>query len=449
MKKCCKNYLLLLLTGCLLSLGQNVQAEGMLILPDSINLAMKNNPSMQIAGANIEKADWSLKEAKAYNGVKLGYNLLYGRTDQSPSWYNNTTAAYPNLNFPYPAWSDTYTFYSHQVKLELPLYTGKKLESAADLAAHAKTATDLEFISTKQQLALDVTDSYYTVLEANNLSSVAQQAVDDFSAHLTNVQNHYEAGTVAPSDVLQTEVRLANARNNLIKSQNAAKMARYKLNKVIGINLTDDTNLDDSVSFEPYTGTLEDSLASAFANRSEVKQAKLKVSMAKDKIIIAKSESKPTVGAVAMENINDTVPSSSKRNTDWTVGVNVSFNVFDNGVAKTKTKEALADLTIATQQERQIEDAVTLEVSNAYLSVQEAFERIKNNKVAVNQSKRDYGMAQERYDAGIGTNLDVMDAEVAMTQAKNNYIQAIYDYNMSRAQLSKAMGILLSKNGSY
>ena len=296
--------------------------------------------------------------------------------------------------------------------------------------------------STKQQLAIEVTTSYYNVLQALNLRSVAQQAVDDFSDHLTNVQHQYDVGNVALSDVLHTEVRLANARNDLIKAQNAVKMAHYKLNKVIGLNLTDDTELDDSVSHDPYTATMEDCLAKAFKNRAEIQQAKLKIAMAKDKIKIARSDYLPTVSAVAVENISDTSPSTSKHNTDWTVGVNVSFNVFDNQITKSKTEEANAELTIATQQERQLEDAVTLEVSNAYLSVIEAAERIKNNQVAINQSQRDYVMSQERYDAGIGTNLDVTDAEVAMTKAKTNYVLAIYDYSNSRAQLNKAMGIL-------
>jgi outer membrane protein TolC len=429
------------LSACLLAAAHSAEAAPLLTLPDSISLAVKNNPSMQIAEANIEKAGWSLKEVKGYNGVKMGYNLQYGRTNQPPSWYNNTNTPYP-LPIQYPAWTDSYTFYNHQLKLELPLYTGKKLETTADMVKRGKAAMDLGLTSTKQQLALEVTDTYYTVLEAHNLSGVAQQAVDDLSAHLTNVQYHYEAGNVPFSDVLQTQVRLANARNNLIRAQNAVTMSRYKLNKVIGLELTDATELDDTASYEPYTETLKDSLASAYKNRPEIQQASLKVAMAKDKAKIAHSDLLPTVGAAAIENISDSVPANSKHNNNWTVGLNVSFNVFDNGVTKAKTKEALSEITIALQEERQLKDAITLEVSNAYLSVQEASARIQNNKVAVNQSARDYEMARERYDAGLGTNLDVMDAEVAMTQAKTNYIQAMYDYNKSRAQLKKALGML-------
>ncbi|SMC32622.1 TolC family protein [Sporomusa malonica] len=437
-RKVCISFLL---SACLLT-GQSAQAAAQLTLPESISLAMKNNPVMKIAEANIEKSRWNLKEAKAYDGVTLTYNLLYGRTNQAPSWYNNTSAPYPLPGVDYPAWDNTSTFYHHKLTLQLPLYTGNKLESIADMAKRGKTATDLERTNTKQSLTLDVTNTYYNVLQALNMTNVAQQAVDDFSVHLTNVKHQYDVGNVALSDVLQTEVRLANARNNLIKAQSAAKMARYKLNTVIGIKLTDDTKLDENVNRDPYKAILEDSLAEAFKNRPEMQKANLKIEMAKDKIKIARSDFRPTVSAVAVENIQDTSPSTSKGKDDWTVGINVSFNIFDNHITKTKTEAAKAELDIATEQKRQLEDWITLEVSNAYLNVKEAAERTENNQVAVGQSTRDYVMAQERYFAGIGTNLDVMDAEVAMTQAKTNYVIALYDYVNSRAQLSKAMGLL-------
>jgi outer membrane protein TolC len=275
-----------------------------------------------------------------------------------------------------------------------------------------------------------------------NLDNVAQQAVDDLTAHLANVQNHYDAGTVALSDVLHTEVRLANAKNNLIKAQNAAKLTRFKLNKVIGLSLQNDAELDDHFTYEPYTVSLDESIAAGLKNRPEMSQIKLKIDMANDKIKIAHADKLPTIGAAAVENIADTNPSTSKGRDNWAVALNVSFNVFDNGLAKAKAEEARQELTIAKEQARQLEDGITLEISQAYLNVQEAAERIKNNQVAVNKSKKDYEMAQERYDAGIGTNLDVMDAEVAMTQAKTNHVQALYDYNNSRAQLDKAMGII-------
>lgn len=117
MKQCSRACISFLLSACLLVVGQSAQAESRLTLPECISLAMKNNPAMQIVEANIEKSLWSLKEAQAYNGVTINYNLLYERTNQAPSWYNNTTAQYPISVNPqtgglidYPAWSNKNTY---------------------------------------------------------------------------------------------------------------------------------------------------------------------------------------------------------------------------------------------------------------------------------------------------------------------------------------------------
>jgi len=451
--KYCRQYstcLLVALIAILLA-GQHAQAAPepeKLTLADSIALALANNPAMKIAQSGSEKALWKVNQARAYSGVTLRYSFTRGRTDQPPSWYNNTTINYPLSYNPqtqsfieYPAWSEAYDFYSHQLQLQLPLYTGGKIENSISLARHGEAAASLGAAQARQQLIMEVTTSYFNVLQTRNLADVARQAVEDLEAHLKNVQNHYDAGTVSLSDVLQTQVRLANARNNLIKAQNIYKLSRYKLNKIIGLSLHNDAVLSDDLSFQPYQRTIDESIAIALKNRPEVAQARLKVDMAHDGLKIAKSGNLPTVALVATESWQDTLPSTSKNSNAWLVGLNVQFNVFDNGITKAEIKQSEHEIAEAKEQLRQAEDKITLEVCQAYLNVQEAAERIANNKVAVNQSETDYQLAQERYENGVGTNLDVMDAELAMTQARINYVQALYDYYISRAQLDRAMGI--------
>lgn len=437
----------ILLTG--MPLGQAQSEPSTLTLSGSIALALSNNPSMKIAQSSQEKAIWSMKQAKAYNGFSLDYTYTLARTNQAPSWYNNTTSKYPYSYNPaasniwdFPAWSNIYNAYNHQLKLQLPLYTGGKIENTISLAKHGSAAITLETATARQQLTLEVTTSYFNVLQARNLTAVAQQGVDDLEAHLKNVQNHYDAGTVSLSDVLQTQVRLSNARNNLIKAQNSTKLARYKLNTIIGLSLHNDATLADDFNTKPYTQTIDNSIAIALRNRPEMNQANLKIAMAKDKVKIATSGTLPTAALVGTESWADTSPTSSKDRNGWLVGASVQFNVFDNGLTQSEIKQSEHEVIEAQEQAHQLADKISLEVCQAYLNVQEANERITNNQVAVHQSQTDYQLAQERYEAGISINLDVMDAELAMIQAQTNYIQALYDSNNSMALLDKAMGIV-------
>jgi len=442
----------LLLSAVMLLVGmplvQAAPEPTTLTLADSMALAVENSPAMKIAESNQEKATWSVKEAKAHNGVSLGYNYSLARTDQPASWYNNTTNPYPysfnpktNTIIDFPAWPTISTAYNHQLKLQLPLYTGGKIENTISLAKHGSDAVALGTSTAKQQLTLEVTTSYYNVLQARNLTEVAQEAVDDLDAHLKNAQSRFDAGTVSLSDVLQTQVRLSNARNNLIKAQNSTKLARYKLNTVLGLSLQNKAVLADKFSNQPSLLTVDDSIAVALKNRPEMTQANLKIAMAKDKVKIANSGNLPTVALVGTETWADTNPSTSKDRNSWLIGVNVQLNVFDNGLTKSQVKQADHEVTETREQVNQLTDKISLEVCQAYLSVQEATERITNNQVAVEQSQHDYQLAQQRYEAGISTNLDVMDAELAMIQAKTNYIQALYDANNSMALLDKAMGV--------
>ena len=107
----------------------------------------------------------------------------------------------------------------------------------------------------------------------------------------------------------------------------------------------------------------------------------------------------------------------------------------------TKVREAKANVVKAQESYRQISDQVRLAVRTSYLSMREAEKRIKTTEVAVAQAEEDYRIAQLRYRAGVGTNTDVMDASVALTTAKNNYLQALYDYNTSTALLEQSMGV--------
>ncbi len=420
-----------------------------LTLADSIALALANNPAVKLAQAEQDKALWQVNQARTRYGPTLSYNFARARTDEPPSWYNNTTTDYPVSFYPlstrrieYPAWTKTYDVYRHQLQLIYPLYTGGRIDGSVQLAKHGQAAVDHAATAVRQQLAVDVTAAYFGVLQTRNLADVAAQGVDDLAAHLRNVQNHYDAGTVALSDVLQTEVRLANARNNLIKARNAHQLARYKFNKIVGLPLQNTADLTDDLDHQPYRQSVDECIAVALANRPEMAQARLRVAMAEDKRKIAHAGQLPTVALVATETRQDTMPSSSKNSTAWMVGVTLQLNIFDNGLVKTEIKQAESEIAAAREQLRQVEDKITLEVCQAYLNVQEALGRIDNNRVAVKQSEVDYELAQEKYENGIGTNLDVMDAELAKTQAKINYIQALYDYRISRAQLDKAMGVI-------
>jgi len=400
-------------------------APAELSLDDSIALALKNNPTIKIAEAGKEKSLWGIEQAKAGKGFTLGYTHSDIRTDKS-----STTLAVVPL----------YNLFSNQLTLSLPIYTGGKLEGLIDQAKLNFKVSNLNVDATKQQLKLSATTGYFTVLQTRNLLEVSKQSVDDFGGHLKNVQLQLDAGTVALSDVLQTQVQLANAQDGLIKAQNNYDLAEANLNNIIGLPLDGEIKLKENLKYQQYSLNLNDCVQYALVNRPEMVQAQASVAIARDQVKIAHSGALPTLGFNATNGWEaNNFPGA--QNSNWTVSMTTSLNVFDSGLVKSQVKQAEYGVTTAQEQARQTRDTISLQVRQAFLSMNEAEKRIDTSQVAVNQAQEDFRMSQVRYEAGVGTNLDVIDAELALTQAKTNYIQALYDYNTSKALLDQAMGV--------
>ena len=214
-----------------------------LSLDDSIALALKNNPTIKIAEAGKEKSRWGIDQAQAGAGFVLNYAHSDKRYDTPPSPTGFPTYTYTNL-------------FNNQLSLGLPIYTGGKLEGLIDQAKLTYQVSDLNVDATRQQLRLSATTSYFNVLATRNLLEVAKQSVTDFEAHLKNVQAQYDVGTVARSDVLQTQVQLANAQDNLIKADNNYNLAVANLNNVIGLPLSGEIKLKEDLKYQQYPLTL-------------------------------------------------------------------------------------------------------------------------------------------------------------------------------------------------
>jgi len=164
------------------------------------------------------------------------------------------------------------------------------------------------------------------------------------------------------------------------------------------------------------------------------------VKIAEDQVKIAESDKHPMVALTGSHSWFDMNFAGTKYK-NWSVTLAAQFNVFDSGSTNSQIKQAKSGIAIAEKQQQQVKDAVVLEVSKAYLSMVEAEKRIETSKAAIEEAEVNFKLSQVRYNEGIDTNLNVMDAELALAQAQTNFAQALYNYNISRVQLDKAIGL--------
>ena len=396
-------------------------------LDKAIEMALKTNPTVKISEAESSVAKAQKDEAKASRWLSIDYTHKTARGgyyDPDPS-----SSQYAPRN------SHTNGFTA-----SIPLYTGGKLSGTIEQAVQNYKSSEYGVDESYQAVKLSATNGYYGVLQAIDTVKLSKDSVERLSAHLQNVQAQYDVGVVAKVDVLRSQVELADAEQTLIKAQNAYDLAVADLNNIIGLPHGTDLKVTESLQYNKYDNPMENCINFALANRPELFQAEAGIEAAKAAVKVAKSGYMPQVAASASNDWSSTSwPGDDNQN--WGVGVSVSMNVFDSGVTAAKVNASEASLYKAEETYRQTKDSVQLDVRNNYLSLREAEKRIATSKVAVDSAEEDYRISQLRYQAGVGTNIDVMDAQVALTQAKNNYVQALYDYNTSSAALAKSMGV--------
>jgi outer membrane protein TolC len=400
-----------------------------LTLDEAVRMALANNPSGKIAVYEFEAAKGALTSARSYRWGTISVNHKDSWTWNGES-YNKKYGYDPNYVV------DSFT---NSATLNWTLWSGNKVESQVSQAKLALDSSQWGIAKARQQLKYDATDAYFKFMAARDNVKLSQESVERLERYLQDVKLQFDVGVVAKVDVLRSEVELAKAKQTLIEAQNTYDVTMASLNNIIGYPLTTVLDVKGDLGYSRYEKELAFCIDTALRQRPEISQVTDAAKIAQEAITIAKAGYLPTVSAVYQAGWGDsTFPGGNNYN--WTAYLLTSWNVFDSGLTAGKVKQAVEGYKKAQEQLKQTVDSVQLDVRQTYLSLKSAEQSIATSSSAVGLAEEDYKIKVIRYQAGVGTNLDVLDAQVALTTAKNNYLQAMYNYNNYRAKLDKAMG---------
>lgn len=399
-------------------------------LDDAMLRAFQTNPTVSIAQYELDSARASYNAARQSRGISITANHTTQRKGNDDAHQDTTGLWTKGIG----------NTHANGLTASLPIFTGGKLKGTIKQAKANYQYNQVGVQRTYNEMRSTVTNGYFNMLQADNMQKLSAESVTRLEDHLKNVQAQYDVGVVAKVDVLRSQVELANAKQTLIQAENAYQVAEANMNKIVGLPMDTNLKLDNLLVYNAYDKNMDDCLAYAAEHRPELMQAKYGVDAAKGALIVARSGHMPQVAASATQQWYDSNWPGDE-NGNWGVGVNVSLNVFDTGVTLSKIHGADADLKKAEETYRDTVNAVNLDVRSNYLGLREAEKRISTTKLAVEQADEDYRIAQLRYMSGVGTNTDVLDAQVALTQAKTNYTKALYDYNTSKTALETSIGV--------
>lgn len=406
-------------------------------LPKTVQMALDYNRDIKNSQYALKKAEYAINQAQAGKKPTVDYNFGAQRSrDTDAATYSRAASLMGGAN-------SVSNAFSNGISVNIPLYTGGLVEGQIDVAKLGKTNAQEEILRVEQATKYSAIQGYYGLLAYQELQGVYHEAVDNLQGHLDNVQAQYNVGTKAKVDVLSSDVSLANAKTTAITADNNVAVAESNLNNILGLPLETKLNLaDHQLPFDTYNISLQEATDYAMKYRPEVLQAAIAVQEAERNIDIADAGNKPTVAITGGNDWADnTFPGIDANKRSWKVAAGVTYNFYDGGATKAKVNQAKQDLLVARETEQKTREAVQLEVKQAYLNIRSAAQKVEETQTVVDQARENYRIQNIRYQAGVGINLDVLDAQLSLNEAQVNHIQALYDYNVGIAKLEQVMGV--------
>jgi OMF family outer membrane factor len=300
---------------------------------------------------------------------------------------------------------------------------------------------ELQLQQDTEQLRLDVSLDYYNAQQADAQVSIAQSAVNNAQISLRDAQAQERAGTGTKADVLQAQVNLANALQNFNKASTSQRISRRQLAQRLSL-----ANTVDVIPAEPvaiagdWRFSLADSIILALKNRVELQQELSRREIAVQGRRIALSALRPQVSFFANVNTLDETFDSFLPRMGYSVGVQLNMSLFDGGSARAEADQQVLNINQAEINFASSKEQIRLAVEQAFFSLQANQQNLESSRTSVEQAAESLRLARLRFQAGVGQQADVTQAEADLTRAQGNFLSATLDYNRQLANLKRAVG---------
>jgi len=420
-----------------------------LTISEVLKITNEANPVIAAASRRIDQATARVLKALSSKYPQIDVSMVYQETEKEPLYpvYNALTGS----KMPYYAQAGFRRTWKAALSMSYLLYSGGAVENNIEAQKLARKVAEAEFERTKQQVINEAKRAYYSLLSANDRCLVAQEALDLTKEHLRQVQAFYKHGVVPKNEVLRVQVAVSQAELDLIQAKSALDVAWLVLERVTGTPMRDKYSLPSVktglavLSGYDIPGAPQDL---AMKLRPEIRALENARASALHIAAAAAGKKRPQVMLTgeAYKVGDEFFPDDMD---DWRVSLAAVWTLYDGEKTSAEVKEALASAEEVLYNLEDLKRAIILEVNAAMKKLEAAQKRIEVAKSQVEKAEEDYRMALKRYAAQVGTNIDVLDARVALINAKNNYSDAVYETQIAKADLDFAIGISgLQSNGN-
>ncbi|MEA5597983.1 TolC family protein [Rivularia sp. UHCC 0363] len=415
-----------------------VEQSQSITLPQALELARRNNQDLQVALLQLERAKAGLKVAQAALLPTVGLNAQVARQQSASGQLSNEAAA--NQGFPSQQDDSPSTAFSGAAQLNYDIYTSGARSARIKQAEEQVRLQELDVERLSEEIRLNVATEYYNLQQSDEQVRISQAAVVNAEASLRDARALEEAGVGTRFDSLRTQVNLANAQQTLTNARSQQRIARRQL--VTRLNLAQSATVSaaDPVKLAGlWRQTLENSIVAAYQNRPELQQQLAQRNIGEQQRRQALAQLRPQVSLVANYELLDGFNDSVGLTDGYSVALRANLNLFDGGASRAQAAQSKVDIEIAETQFSQQRNQIRFQVEQAYSELQSNLENVQTSQAALGQAEESLRLARLRFQAGVGTQLEVIDAENALTQAQGNRVNAILDYNRALANLQRSV----------
>jgi outer membrane protein TolC len=394
-------------------------------LPEALETAFRNNREVQAARLTVTRSQAGINEAQAAQALQVGLTstlqnqgspLIIGT--QSLSGSNSTTDIQGGLQATYN------------------IFSAGRNQSSVRAAQEQVNFDRLDLLRVEQKVRGDVITAYYDLQAADSSVIINQAAVTDATRSLSDAQLQEKAGVGTKFDILRAQVQLATANQDLTNAQGQQQTARKKIAQLLVVDNNTEFRATDTVRESGAWGySLEDSVVIAYKNRPEVKQQLTRREISKQQQIIAAAADSAQVNLFANYNLGKSITATTAAQDNYSLGARLSWNFWDGGAAGARSSQEKINQEISENQFTTARNQIRFEIEQAYNSLGSNQKNIATSTQALKQAEESLKLARLRFQAGVGTQTDVIQAQTELARARGNRISAIINYNRSLASL--------------
>ncbi len=403
-----------------------------LSLRQIVQIALEANLDVKMSNKEAEAAKYKKNMSRTDFYPTLNATYQYKRNERK------VTSPFVGITVP----KDRYSLVA---SITQPLFSGFSISNQYKMAELNLDLTTSNKKRVRQDVALEATKAYFEILKAEKLLDVSKETVNQVSVQTDVVNNFYQVGMSPLNDLLESQVLLAGATQEVVRTRSHLDIARAYLNVLLRRPIHQSIEIVDMLDYKPFEFDLDFCIETALEKRIELKMSDIEIEMAEKDAQLAKRSYYPTVNLqgsyyrIGDEWYVDGGEDIGDKDT-WDISAVASWDVWDWGKTSSGTMEKKSRRSQAMLNRSKTEDSIQFGVTQAYLQMQTSEKNIITVETAIEQAKENVRINEERYKEQVATSTDVLTAQTLYFRTMNNYYRALYDFQIAKASLYREMG---------